>query len=130
MPTQENPIDHRDQIAVTGLGLVTRIGVPEEERATAQRLEADLTLWPAAPLSGLGDDLPGTINYAEVAEACRALAAERPRQLIETLAEELVMLLLTRWPLAAARVTLRKFILPDTRSVSVTLTRTRPEAVA
>lgn len=112
-----------DQIELRGLGLVANIGVPEHERAVPQRLEADVTLWPARPLSDLGDELRRTVNYHEVALACRDEALRRERLLLETLAEDLCRLLLRRWPLALVRVRLSKFILPDTRAVSLTLTR-------
>jgi dihydroneopterin aldolase len=113
----------RDRIDLHGLGLVANIGVPEEERAVPQRLEADICLWPATPLSGLKEDLSRTVNYYDVAVACREEALRRERLLIETLAEDLCRLLLQRWPLAMVRVKVHKFILPDTRAVSVTLTR-------
>lgn len=114
---------HRDHLQILGLGLVAKIGVPDEERALPQRLEADVTLWPRETLTGLNEELDRTINYAEVAEVLRAEAGRGGRKLIETLAEDCCRLILGRWPLEQARVTLHKFILPDTRSVSVTLTR-------
>ena len=112
-----------DSIAVTGLGLVCRIGVPEEERAVPQRLEGDLVLWPSRDFRGLGDRLEGTVDYGAVALQCRELAASQDRQLIETLAGDLAADLLAAWPLRAVRVTVRKFILPDCASVSVTVLR-------
>lgn len=115
--------NQRDHIQLHGLGLVAKVGVPAEERALPQRLEADVTLWPAAPLAGLNEDLTRTINYADVATALREEAARHARLLIETLAEDLCRMALSRWPLETVRVTLHKFILPDTRAVSVTLTR-------
>lgn len=113
----------RDRIDLHGLGLVSHIGVPEEERAVPQRLEVDVTLWPDRPLAGLQEDLNRTINYYDVAVACRDEALRCERKLIETLSEDLCRLLLHRWPLALVRVRLHKFILPDTRAVSITLTR-------
>lgn len=113
----------RDRIDLHGLGLVAQVGVPEEERAVPQRLEADVTLWPSAPLAGLKENLEKTVNYYEVAVACRDEALRCERKLIETLAEDLCRLLLRRWPLALVKVRVSKFILPDTRAVSVTLTR-------
>lgn len=113
----------RDRIDLHGLGLVSHIGVPDEERAVPQRLEVDVALWPSSPLAGLKDDVSRTINYYDVAVACRDEALRCERKLIETLAEDLCRLLLQRWPLALVRVRLQKFILPDTRAVSVTLTR-------
>jgi dihydroneopterin aldolase len=119
----DSTLQKRDRIDLHGLGLVARIGVPEEERAVPQRLEADIGLWPATGLAGLEDDLCRTVNYYEVAVACRDEALRGERLLIETLAEDLCRLLLRRWPLARVRVRIHKFILPDTRAVSVTLTR-------
>jgi dihydroneopterin aldolase len=119
-----------DHIGIHGLGLVARVGVPVLERATAQRLEADITLWPERRLSGLGDDLAGTIDYAAAAEVCRALAGEGECQLIETLAERLCGALLGGFPLRAVRVSLKKFILPDTGAVLVSLTRCREDVPA
>jgi dihydroneopterin aldolase len=83
-----------DSIAVTGLGLVCRIGVPEEERAVPQRLEADLVLWPCRDFRDLGDSLAGTVDYGAVALQCREVAVSQDRQLIETLAGDLAAALL------------------------------------
>lgn len=123
-------MDSADHITLHGLGLTARIGVPEDERATPQRLEADLVLWTFRPLAGLNDDLTRTVDYACVAERCRAVAAAREFRLIETLAEELAAALLAEFPLRSVRVVLRKFIVPDSRAVSVTLTRGRDAAAS
>lgn len=114
-----------DHIALHGLGLTARVGVPDAERATPQRLAADITLWPELNFDGLGDDISRTIDYAAVALHCRALTASGEWKLIETLAGEIVSSLLQTFPLKAVHITLRKFILPDTDAVSVTLTRSR-----
>ena len=106
------------------------MGVPEIERAIPQRLEADITLWPQRRLSGLGDDLVGTIDYSAAAVTCRATAASGVFQLIETLAEQLCYALLAAFPLQGVRVSLRKFILPDTEAVSVSLTRSQDDLSA
>lgn len=112
-----------DHITLLGLGLVARAGVPDVERATPQRLSADIGLWPVRDFSGLGDDLARTVDYSEAARLCRATAARGEYRLIETLADTLCMELLGSFPLKTVRVTLRKHILPDTDAVSVTLTR-------
>ena len=122
-PCLDFPKIKRDRIDLQALGLVANIGVPEEERAVPQRLEADIALWPRTPLAGLNEELARTINYYDVVVACRDEALRRERLLIETLAEDLCQMLLRRWPLALVRVRIHKFILPDTRAVSVTLTR-------
>ena len=112
-----------DHITLHGLGLSARVGVPEAERAVPQRLSADVTLWPAAPLSSLGDDLERTVNYSRAAGLCHETGGRAEYRLIETLADALCADLLRAFPLKKVRVALRKFILPGTDAVSVTLTR-------
>jgi dihydroneopterin aldolase len=50
-------------------------------------------------------------------------AARGEYRLIESLADSLCSDLLSTFPLKTVRITLRKFVLPDTDAVSVTLTR-------
>jgi 7,8-dihydroneopterin aldolase/epimerase/oxygenase len=119
-----NPPD--DAIHLAGLTVSTHIGVPESERAIAQAVELHLTLIPRQPLRQLQDDVTRTIDYALVAESARLTAAERPRQLIETLAEDIGHALLKKFSLRAVRTEVRKFILPHTHYVSVALTLTAP----
>ena len=116
-------LPEEDHITLHGLGLVARAGVPDVERATPQRLAADLKLWPQRPLSDLGDDLASTVDYGAAARLCRVTAAHGEYRLIETLADTLCADLIRNFPLKMVRITLRKFILPDTDAVSVTLTR-------
>jgi dihydroneopterin aldolase len=113
----------RDTISIRSLRAASRIGVPPEERATLQTLEIDADLEPAFSLTGLGDDFSKTIDYAEAAILIREIAAKGERQLIETLAEDIARALLEKFPLAAARIEIRKFILPGVGYVSVSLRR-------
>lgn len=102
---------------------MARIGVPDEERATPQRLTVTLRMEVAACFSQLADDLRNTVDYFAVCEAVKALAAGRPRRLIETLAEEIAAAILKKFIVAAVEVELRKFVLPDTVFVAVVLRR-------
>jgi dihydroneopterin aldolase len=119
-----------DHITLHGLGLTAHLGVPEEERAVPQRVEADLTLWPAEDLAGLNDDLARTVDYSRAATLCREVAGSRPWRLIESLAEALCTALLGAYGLRSVRVAVHKFIVPDSRAVSVTLTRGRDAAAS
>lgn len=112
-----------DTILIRSLELSARIGVPEEERANPQRLTVSLALEPQAGFAGLGDDITRAVDYFQVCLAVKELAKARPRALIETLAEEIAALLLERFPLRAAEVELRKFILSDTEFVAVKIRR-------
>lgn len=116
-----------DSIHISNLVLNTHIGVPDEERAHPQRLTVSLALYPIRPFSDLHDHIEETINYAEVCELIKTLAADHPRRLIETLAEDIAAAIIAAHSACAGvEVELRKFILPDTDYVAVRLTRHRP----
>ena len=112
-----------DRIIIDSLELRARVGVPAEERTAAQRLTASLTLEPLGLLSNLDDRLDRTIDYHEVALSVKEIAESRSRQLIETIAEDIVLQLLQRFPLRSVQIELRKYVLPDTNFVAVRLQR-------
>lgn len=114
-----------DTIHISKLELSAHIGVPDEERVAPQCLTVSLVMEPLQDFSQLGDDIANTVDYFAVAKAVQALAGERPRKLIETLAEEVASLVLTRFAVRAVEVELHKFILPDTAFVAVRLRRER-----
>lgn len=113
----------RDQIVIEKLELWTHIGVPEAERATAQRLAATLILEPARGVQDLRDDIARSVDYAHVAKAVQDLAKAKPRRLLETLVEEIASLIVTRYPVSAVEVVVRKYVLPDAESVLVRIRR-------
>lgn len=119
-----NPTSH-DEILIEGLELPVRIGVPDEERRDWQVLRADIRLEIATRFENMQDNLANTVDYASLSEKVRRLAADRPRQLLETLASELMELLLATPIVIAAEVTLRKRILPGTDFVAVRMRRNR-----
>ena len=114
-----------DQILIEALELSSFIGVPDEERAAAQRLTANLVLEPIRGITVLGDAIENTVDYFAVCEAVKTLSLARPRRLIETLAEEIAAALLARFALQAVEVELRKYILPDTAFAAVKIRRAR-----
>ncbi len=112
-----------DTIHLADLELSSHIGVPEEERAVPQRLTVSLNLEPRRGFHDLNDSIENTVNYYTLAKAVQELARERPRALIETLAQEIAALVLESFAVRAVEVELRKYILPDTAHVSVRLRR-------
>ncbi|WP_395740857.1 dihydroneopterin aldolase [Prosthecobacter sp.] len=112
-----------DEIHLTALRLTTHIGVPDDERAGSQVLVADVVLRVASRFEAMNDDIAATIDYAAVAARLQALAAERPRRLIETLAAEMAACVLGEFKAAGVSIELRKHILPDTQHVAVSLVR-------
>ena len=114
-----------DLIHVEQLELLAHLGVPDDERATPQRLALNLTIEPANGFRGLDDSIANTVDYFVVAQTVRHLAAARPRRLLETLAEEIAQAVLSRFAVRTVEVELRKFILSDTAYVAVRLRRER-----
>ncbi len=113
-----------DIIFIRQLELGAYIGITDEERAEPQRLTVSLVLEPQRGLADLRDRINKTIDYAAVCLSVQKLAYSRPRNLIETLAEEIANHLLRRFALNRIEVELHKYILSDTASVGVRIERT------
>lgn len=116
-----------DTIEIRKLRITTQIGVPDEERAEPQELLLSIVMTPETAFRDLGDDIAQTVDYYAVSLELEALAAEKPRKLIETLAADVADHLLSRHPLRRVDVLVEKFILPNTECVAV---RTVREKVA
>ena len=114
-----------DTSEIRRLRVECHIGVPDDERATPQTLLLTARLVPSQGFNGMHDDIRHTIDYHAVALELQALAASRPRRLIETLALDAAEHLLERHPLSGVAVTIEKHILPDTECVAVHLERFR-----
>lgn len=112
-----------DTIEIRRLQVSAHIGVPDEERAEAQTLWITVRLVPGQGFDGLADDIARTVDYHAVALEIQALAASKPRNLIETLAVETADWLLGKHPLKSVAVTIEKHILPDTECVAVHVVR-------
>ncbi|MFM8717022.1 MAG: dihydroneopterin aldolase [Spartobacteria bacterium] len=105
------------EILLDSLKVKTWIGVPDAERMEAQEVEVDLRIRPARNFVEMQDEIALTVDYAAVCQRVAALAAERPRRLIETLAREIGMMVLSEFDAASVDVEIRKFILPEPRHV-------------
>ena len=113
------------EILISGLRVRANIGVPDEERAEMQELEFDLRIRTAMSFDQMNDTLSNTIDYARVCQRVSEIVAEKPRNLIETLADEVAGKIVAEFDAASVEVELRKFILPETRHVAVRCTRVR-----
>lgn len=114
-----------DSIHIRGIELPVRIGVPEDERAAWQVLVADVCIRLRQPFDQMADDLDATVDYDQLTKSIKALAASRPRKLLEVLAAEVVELLMSDHRIHRASIELRKRILPGVDHVAVTMERTR-----
>ena len=71
------------------------------------------------------DDLAQTVDYFALAQRIKELGADREWRLIEKLAADVATLAMSDPRVQAARVEVRKFILPDARHVAVRTERRR-----
>lgn len=115
---------NRDMISVQGLEVWCCVGVPDEERAHPQRLKISVSFSaPGVAQAAAADDLSHTINYYEVSREVLRVAQEKPRRLIETLAEDLATALRERFDLQSVDVEIHKFIIPACDAVVLRIHR-------
>jgi FolB domain-containing protein len=107
------------EILIDSLRVKTWIGVPDAERMEAQEIEIDIRIQPKRNFAEMQDDINLTVDYAAVCQRVSELAAERPRRLIESLAQEICEMILKEFAATSAEVEIRKFILPETGYVAV-----------
>ena len=98
-----------DEVFLEGLRFYAYHGVNPEERAQGQRFLVDVRLAADLREAGGGDDLGQTLNYSAAFKRVRAIVEGTPRNLIETVAEEISAALLAEFPSArSVTVTVRK----------------------
>lgn len=112
-----------DQIFIRGLKVSCHVGVPDEERAEAQELLINTTFSPFESEGSLNDNIAGTIDYYAVSVRIGEVASEKPRKLIETLAEDFAEMILSEFAVSTVTIEIEKFIMPNTRCVGVNITR-------
>ena len=116
-----------DVIRIEQLEVLAHIGVPDDERASAQKLTVNLALFPVRSFDDLNDEIGRAVNYAAVCDEANKFVEQRRDKLIETLADALASHLLEAFEIRRITVELRKYILPEVEFVSVTVTRERSE---
>jgi len=114
-----------DHILIEELEVSYRVGVPDLERATPQRLLLNLDIRTDLVSAAASDDLGQTIDYFALTRRLLAFGKGRSWKLIEKLAVEIAELVLTEFQAAAVEVEVRKFIVPETRYVAVRVARSR-----
>lgn len=112
-----------DEIMIRGQRVGCYVGVPDEERSLSQELVVHTILSPFSSSEPLDDDIDRTIDYHAVSVLIEKVAKAQPRKLIETLAEDIAVAILESFAVSRVSIEIEKFILPNTRSVGVRITR-------
>ena len=112
-----------DVIHICDLEVFYRVGVPDSERARAQPLQIDIRMEHDFGRAATSDDLRETINYFEVSQCVLKFGEDREWKLIEKLAVDLAGMILAEFGVAKVRVEVKKFIIRESKYVSVAVER-------
>lgn len=112
-----------DRIKISDLAVHYHVGVPDEERSTAQRLLLTLEIGADFSEAAGADDISKTIDYDRVSRRLLKFGEGRSWKLIETLAVEIAEMLRREFGAKSVTVEIKKFVLPDAAYVSVRVSR-------
>ena len=112
------------RISIVDLEVFYRVGVPDAERAQPQRLL--LTIEMESDFSAAeSDSIEDTIDYFTVTKRLLKFGDGKSWKLIEKLAADITDMILAEFQPSAVTVEVKKFIIPEARHVSVSLTKRR-----
>lgn len=111
-----------DSLSIHDLELWTRIGVPDEERKTEQKVLVTIELIGDLSPAGKTDDVTRGIDYETLVNDVRVLATTE-RKTIERLAEDIAAMILKSYKPQSVKVSVFKQPLPGVRGVKATITR-------
>jgi dihydroneopterin aldolase len=114
-----------DKITIKDLEVQTHIGVTPAERAHTQRLLITVVLERDLAEAGRTDMESSTTGYDVVADMIRQVVTQRPRKLIEAVADEIAEAILQRRLAVAVTVAVKKFSIPGSQYVSIEIHRTQ-----
>ena len=112
-----------DRIIIKDLEVFYHVGVPDEERAHAQRLLLTVEMEHDFSASAASDDLTQTINYFAVSQKLLGFGVGRSWKLIEKLAVDIADTVLKDFGAKSVSVEVKKFIIPQTQYVAVQIRR-------
>ena len=97
-----------DIIFIRDLRIDTVIGIYDWERAIKQTIHLDLEMGTDIARAAATDHIDDTLNYKAVSKRVIAFVEESSFQLVETLAERIVELVLSEFDVSWMRLTLNK----------------------
>ena len=111
------------KISIIDLEVYYRVGVPDTERATAQRLHLCVELEFDFSMAARNDDIASTIDYYAICQRLLKFGDGRSWKLIEKLVTDIANTLLIEFKPTAVTIEVKKFIIPEARYVSVSVTK-------
>jgi 7,8-dihydroneopterin aldolase/epimerase/oxygenase len=113
------------RISIVDLEVFWSVGVTDEERAKPQRLLVSVEMTIDISAAALSDRVEKTINYYDVAQEILRYGEGRSWKLLEKVATNLIELLMTKFKPDDMTLEIKKFVIPQARYVSLTLSRER-----
>ena len=101
-----------DRIVIERLEFQGRCGITAGERRQPQPMAVDLELDCETRSAAGSDHLEDTVDYAAVVERIVDLGGREICALLENLAEKMLTMLFTEFPISRARLWLRKLVPP------------------
>jgi dihydroneopterin aldolase len=111
------------KISIVDLEVFYRVGVPDAERAQPQRLLLTVEMESDFFAAATSDSIVDTIDYYAVTQKLLKFGEGREWKLIEKLAADICEMILAGFKPQSVAVEVKKFPIPQSRHVSVTLTR-------
>jgi dihydroneopterin aldolase len=108
-----------NKISIVDLEVFYRVGVPDAERAHPQRLLLTIELTSDFSAAAESDSINDTIDYFAVTQQLLKFGTSREWKLIEKLADEIADTILKDYKPQSVSVEVKKFIIPQTRYISV-----------
>ncbi len=121
-----------DKVLIEGLRVNAVIGVFDWERQIEQPIVIDVVMLVDTRAAALSDELADAVNYALVAEQVTTLTQTLKPQLLETLANQLAVLIINEHP-AVQTVQIRAkkpLAVKGAQAVGIEITRERHEILA
>src|SRR5438552_15423070 len=107
MPNESHPFS--DEIHIEQLEVSARIGVPEQERASPQRLSVSISFWPYEQTRAVADKIFQTVNNSAAAEEAKRFVRDQSANLMAPLTARLATHLLKTLPIQKVAVAVLKF---------------------
>ena len=113
-----------NNIFLHGLKLVTKIGVPDWERAISQQLIIDVDIQLKGDQIFDSNDISKTIDYALIESEIKTIASKHKHHLLEDFGEDIISCLKEKFYFEKIILKIsKKNILPDTDFVGIILER-------
>ena len=105
-------------IRIEELEVYYHVGVPEEERAEAQRLVVSVAMEVDTAKAEQTDDVLDTVDYFAVSQRLLGFGEGRSWKLIERLSAEIADMILADYAPLSVEVEVKKYVIPEARYVS------------